>query len=29
VRGDHAAQVVPTGPKPALSGAVPVNFSFR
>ena len=29
VRGDHAAQVVPTGAKPALSGAVPVNFSFR
>jgi hypothetical protein len=29
VRSDHAAQVVPTGAKPALSGAVPVNFSFR
>jgi hypothetical protein len=29
VRSDHSAQVVPTGAKPALSGAVPVNFSFR
>ena len=29
VRSDRAAQVVPTDAKPALSGALPVNFSYR
>ena len=29
VRGDRAAQPVPAGAKPALTGALPVNFSYR
>ena len=29
VRGDRAAQAVPAGAKPALTGALPVNFSYR
>jgi hypothetical protein len=29
VRGDRAAQPVPAGANPALTGALPVNFSYR
>ena len=29
VRGDRAPQAVPAGAKPALGGALPVNFSYR